>query len=222
MDRNQVGGLMDLENSFVVGRGVDETWEVLNDLEFITPCMPGAKLLSAEDDSYTGSIKVKVGPIVATYTGSATFVERDAATHRARIEASGRDPRQGNASAVVTATLHGIDASTTRVDLATSVSLSGKFASFGKGAIEDISRGVLDEFSANLEAALATGGGDVPPDAAAAGAVEGPRGGSASPEPAPLDLLAVAGGSLGKRIAPIAVAVGVLIVVIWLVRRLSR
>ena len=31
---------MELTNEFLIDRPVDETWRILNDLEFIAPCMP--------------------------------------------------------------------------------------------------------------------------------------------------------------------------------------
>lgn len=146
---------MELTNDFVIERGIDETWAILNDLEFIAPCMPGAKLTEIEGDEYRGLVKIKVGPITANYKGKASFVEQDAENHVARLKAEGRDPRQGNANAVVTATLEEIAADQTKVEIHTDLGLSGKIASFGRGAIEDVSKKLLGQFTDNLRDKLA-------------------------------------------------------------------
>lgn len=148
---------MELTNDFVVDRTVDETWAILNDLEFIAPCMPGAQLQEIEGEEYRGVVKVKVGPITAQYKGKARFVEQNAVDHTAKLKAEGRDPRQGNANAMVTATMvEGDSPATTKVTVHTDLALSGKIASFGRGAIEDVSKKILGQFVDNLRDKLAT------------------------------------------------------------------
>ena len=130
---------MELTNEFVIDRNVDETWEILNDLEFIAPCMPGAQLQEIEGDEYRGVVKIKVGPISAQYKGKASFIEQDVENKVAKLKAEGRDPRQGNANAMVTARMEPAGEGQTTVNIHTDLGLSGKIASFGRGAIEDVS-----------------------------------------------------------------------------------
>ena len=148
---------MELTNEFVIDRPIGETWTVLNDLEFIAPCMPGAQLTEIEGDEYRGQVKIKVGPITAAYKGKASFIEQDEATHTARLKAEGRDPRQGNANAMVTAVMTPASDTSTTVSIHTDLSLSGKIASFGRGAIEDVSKKILGQFIDNLRDKLAEG-----------------------------------------------------------------
>lgn len=156
---------MELTNDFVIDRGIDETWRILNDLEFIAPCMPGAQLTEIEGDEYRGLVKIKVGPITANYKGRASFVEQDQANHVAKLKAEGRDPRQGNANAMVTATMEEVAAEQTKVTIHTDLGLSGKIASFGRGAIEDVSKKILGQFTDNLQAKLEDSESDGPGDA---------------------------------------------------------
>ena len=163
---------MELTNEFLIDRPVDETWRILNDLEFIAPCMPGAQLQEIEDDEYRGVVKIKVGPITAQYKGKASFVEQDEANKVARLKAEGRDPRQGNANAMVTATMAAVGDTQTTVNIHTDLGLSGKIASFGRGAIEDVSKKILGQFTDNLRQKLEEGDGpaaDAPAGAGAAG-----------------------------------------------------
>src|SRR5207302_770433 len=81
---------MQLEHSFTVPADVEDAWAVLLDVERIAPCMPGATLEAVEGDEFTGSVKVKLGPINLTYKGKARFVEKDALAHRAVIDARGK------------------------------------------------------------------------------------------------------------------------------------
>lgn len=226
---------MELTNEFNIDRPIDDTWRILNDLEFIAPCMPGAQLQEVEGDEYRGIVKIKVGPITAKYAGKASFVEQNEADKVAKLKAEGRDPRQGNANALITATMTSVSDTETTVNIHTDLSLSGKIASFGRGAIEDVSKKLLTQFSDNLRDKLEADGAPgtetataetTPAEAAPAAetpAAEAPAETPAvapvadkvrkieSPEPKPVDILAVTGDSVAKRVAPVLGAVLLLI-----------
>lgn len=234
---------MELTNEFRVGVPVDEAWAVLTDVERIAPCMPGAQLTEVDGDTYTGNVKVKVGPITAQYKGTATFVEKDDAAHRAVLKADGRDTRgQGNASALVTATLVA-DGDGTKVTVLTELTVTGKVAQFGRGVLADVSAKLVGQFVQCLESDVLSGDAtpEVPepstnglaaepaatePAPVAAGA--GPAAAPVTPtgptgprkieskEATAVDLLGTAGAPVAKRIAPVF---GVLVVVVWLLRR---
>ena len=76
---------MKLENSFTVPVTADVAWRVLLDVEQVAPCMPGATLTGRDGDNFTGTVKVKVGPVSLTYGGSATFASLDEASRTAVI-----------------------------------------------------------------------------------------------------------------------------------------
>ena len=183
---------MELSNEFRVGVPVATAWDVLTDVERIAPCMPGAELQEVEGDEYRGIVKVKVGPITAQYKGKATFVELDAAGHRAVLRAEGRDTRgAGNANATITATL-AEDGDGTRVTVVTDLAVTGKVAQFGRGVLSDVSAKLLDQFVASLErdvlvagaddaAAVATGAAE--PEAVLEAAAAAPDTAAVEPEP---------------------------------------
>ena len=101
---------MQLENKFTIEAPLDKAWAALNTPETIAPCFPGATLTEYEGDSFTGTVKVKLGPIAMTYKGKGTYVSRDEAAHEVIIDASGRDSR-GNGTANATMTFSGTLAS---------------------------------------------------------------------------------------------------------------
>ena len=162
---------MELSSSFEVARSLEDTWAVLTDVERIAPCLPGAKLQEVEGEEHRGIVKVKVGPITAEYKGVATFTEKDDSSHRAVLEAKGRDTRgAGNASAVITAQLAAVDDNTTSVTVDTDLTISGKVAQFGRGVMADVSAKLMGQFADNLAAMLeedATGADDAAGDSGA-------------------------------------------------------
>ena len=143
---------MELVNDFTVNAPIDETWATLTDLEKIAPCMPGAQLTEIEGETYRGLVKVKVGPITAQFKGQAHFLERDEAAHRAALKAEGRDTGgKGNASAVITAQLVSVTDASTKVTVTSDLTITGKVAQFGRGALADVSDKLLKQFVHNLE-----------------------------------------------------------------------
>ncbi|WP_410787942.1 SRPBCC family protein [Kribbella sp. C-35] len=148
---------MKLEHKFVVPAPVEQTWAAFNDLERVVPCFPGATLTSYEGDDFTGTCKVKLGPVSLQYSGNGTFVERDEAGHHAVIEAKGKDRRgNGTASARVTAHLNGTTDGSTEVTVDTDLTITGRPAQFGRGLIQDVSNKLLDQFTTCLKTKLDT------------------------------------------------------------------
>jgi carbon monoxide dehydrogenase subunit G len=172
---------MKIENQFTVHAPIDEAWKVLTDLEGIAPCLPGAQLTGVDGDVYKGKVRIKVGPVISEFAGTAQFAEKDDDAHRAVIDAKGRDSRSaGNASAMITAQLRP-DGESTVVNVDTDMKVSGKLAQFGSGMIKEVSEKLLGQFVTSLEAKIGSGttpaGSDVnlPP--------EPPEPGQAEPDP---------------------------------------
>ncbi|MEY2967228.1 MAG: hypothetical protein RLY50_1278 [Actinomycetota bacterium] len=216
-----------LKHTFTVPVPVDDAWRILTDVERIAPCLPGAQLQEIEGDIFRGVVKVKVGPIQAQFKGQASFVERDDANHRAVLKGEGRDTGgKGNASALITATMTSQSATETTCDVTTDLTITGKVAQFGRGAMKDISDKLLAQFVENLNTLIA----EQPADAAATPPVPAPAepGGDAAPgastvrtidapEAAPIDLLSTAGGTIAKYALPAVAALVAVVVVAVLV-----
>lgn len=208
---------MDLNHQFTVAVPVEDAWRILTDVERIAPCLPGAQLQEIEGDTYRGIVKVKVGPIQAQFKGQANFIERDDVAHKVVLKGEGRDTTgKGNASAIITAEMTAVDASNTAVTVNTDLSVTGKVAQFGRGAMADISDKLLAQFVVNLNALIA----EQPALAAAPAATPEPTEGVRtieSAEVAPLDLLSAAGSPILKRAIPVVVVV--VAVLVWLAVR---
>ena len=160
---------MRFENEIKVDQPPAELFAFLTDVERVAPCLPGASIDGRDGDDYTGSMKVKVGPITGTYKGTMRFLEQDEDALRAVMSARAAEvDGQGHAEAKITTRIEdaGDDASVVRME--TDLQMRGRVAQFGRGAMEKISQRMFDEFARNLEREMAGGG-----DAAEADATDG-------------------------------------------------
>ena len=233
---------MELEQQFTIPTDIDHAWNLLNDVEGIAPCFPGAKVISATEESVDGQVKVKLGPVMLTYAGVLEFVERDEATHRLVMSGQGTDAKgNGSATAKITARLTEVGAGSTRCDMVTDLDITGRPAQFGRGMMLEIGNNILGKFSKNLANMLSADEDSAP---GVASVVDRPASSStaaqtkASTQPiaqptrtAPgarkatrvqqedsLDLLSAAGGATAKRLLPVLAGVAAVVaVVIWVV-----
>jgi carbon monoxide dehydrogenase subunit G len=232
---------MKIENSFTIDAPVEQAWTMLTDIPGIAPCLPGAKLTDEKDGVYSGSVKIKVGPVTAEYRGSAEFIERDDENHRAVIDGKGRDSRgAGNAQALITAEMHDEGNDQTRVDISTDLKITGKVAQFGRGVMQDVSEKLLGQFAdcletkfegtaalediaaASAEAEADADAADAPTATAASAVASTADTGSVAAvaeddDDEALDLLDVAGGAVFKRLIPMALLALIIVVVLILV-----
>lgn len=147
---------MQLENKFTIEAPIEKAWVALNTPDMIAPCFPGATLTEYEGESFTGTVKVKLGPISLTYKGKGTYVDRDDANHTVRIEASGRDSRgNGTANATVTGTMVADGPNKTAVTMVTDMTITGRPAQFGRGVISDVADKIIGQFAACVAKKLA-------------------------------------------------------------------
>ncbi|MBG0813524.1 SRPBCC family protein [Planomonospora sp. ID82291] len=166
---------MRFEHEFTVPVPVEQAWAVLLDVERVAPCLPGAVLDTVEGDSFTGRLKVRVGPITVTYRGSAAFADVDKDAHTAVLKASGKEARgPGTASATVTVRLSPEGAGT-RAAVETSFTVTGRPAQFGRGVMAEVGAKLIDRFAAELSGLLsepAAGEASAPGGTPAAGSPE--------------------------------------------------
>lgn len=153
---------MDLTHTFTVPTSVEETWSHFGDIKAVGECFPGATVTSADEDSFAGSVKVKLGPIALVYNGSGTFTEKDESAHTFKVDAKGKDKRgNGTAGAKVDLSMQAGADGGTDVRVVTDLAITGKPAQFGRGVMQDVSDKLLGQFVACLEQRL-SGPGEVP------------------------------------------------------------
>ena len=172
---------MRFENEIEVAQPPKELFAFLTDVERVAPCLPGASIDGREGDDYTGSMKVKVGPITGTYKGKMRFLEQDEEALRAVMSARAAEVNgQGDAEAKITTQIEADGDASSRIRMETDLQMRGRVAQFGRGAMEKISQRMFDEFARNLEREMSGGGGAA--EAPEAEGREEPRA-EAAPEP---------------------------------------
>lgn len=154
---------MKLSNEFTVAVPLERAWETLLDIERVAGFLPGATIEpSSEEGVYRGKMKVKVGPMVVNYEGTARLTNADESEHVADIAVQARDTKgQGTASAVIHNRLVPHDTGT-RVIAETDLSITGRQAQFGRGIMQDVAGRMLDDFAHRFEAYLLSGDGEQP------------------------------------------------------------
>lgn len=198
---------MQLTHSFTVPAGVDVAWNTFMDLREVGECFPGATVTDASGDSFSGQVKVKLGPIAMVYSGTGEFTERDDSAHRAVIKAEGKDKRgNGTAGATATIQLESVSESETKVDVTTDLLVTGKPAQFGRGVMQDVSDKLLGQFVQCIEGKLAGDHASAPAAKASSGASpeSDAQAGTAKKEPAgqpakPLGTAAMFGATAGDQ-----------------------
>jgi uncharacterized protein len=216
---------MRIHNEISVHAPADELFAFLSDVERVGPCLPGASIDGRDGDDYAGSMKVKVGPINATYKGKMRFVELDKEARRAVMRARAQEVNgQGNAEASITTEVEDAGGeSVIRMD--TDLQMRGRVAQFGRGAMEKISQRMFEEFARNIErevsgngagagdaaagdgAEAAGGDGREAVDGEPAGRPTGRRRAAAGGDEEPaLDVLGTFGGPALARVAPVVAA----------------
>lgn len=223
---------MRLDHEFSVAAPIEEVFQALLDPERVAPCMPGATLTGVDGDTFTATVAVKLGPIALKYKGSGEFVEKDEAARTLVIKASGKDVKgAGTASATVTVTLTE-KGTETHGAVATDLKVTGRPAQFGRGLMAEVSGKLLGEFASCLSTKLGsaelpamgpgetstpdTGGEGVREPAAAQRPVAQPD------EAEAIDLMALAGAPMAKRLLPVAAAAILIAAAIFVVRALRR
>src|SRR3954463_7430548 len=156
---------MKLENEFTVPASIDQAWDVLLDVPRVAPCLPGATVEPerGEEGEYKGQMKIKIGPITASYKGTVKIQEADEAAHRVAMRAQAKDARgQGTAAATITSTMEEV-AEGTKINVVTDMRVTGPAAQFGRGVMQDVSAKLMTRFAECLAQQMQ---GDATPAAA--------------------------------------------------------
>lgn len=176
-----------LEKSYPMPASADTGWALLQDIEGVASCMPGAKITERVDaQHYKGTVAVKLGPASLSFRGEIEVRALDAAARSLHLFAKGTDSTGGSAASMdLTARVEAVDAASCNLVGTSEVTMSGKAATFGGRVMGPVSDQILGQFAANFAAKVQ--------EMQAAPSIAGAAAGSASPaaEPKPLNALAL-------------------------------
>jgi carbon monoxide dehydrogenase subunit G len=140
---------VELDHPFSTTRPIDESYAAILDLERLVPCVEGGSVIERTGpDSVRAEIKVKMGAMSMTFTGTVEVVEQDAAARRAVLSVKAKEAGgQGHANATVAfalteggGTIH------------TNAQITGKAASMGEGVVVGVLDALINDFTGKLAA----------------------------------------------------------------------
>jgi len=139
--------MVELDHSFTTGKPVDEMWDAILDLDRVIPLVEGGSVLErTAPESARAEIKVKMGAMSMTFTGTVDVVERDDAAYRAVMRVKSREAGgQGHANADVTFAL-----SDGGGKVHTAAQITGKAASMGEGVVQSVLDALIKDFTGKL------------------------------------------------------------------------
>ena len=141
---------VELEHEFTTAKPIDESFATILDLTRVVPCVEGGSVLEETGPtSVKAQIKIKMGAMSMTFTGTVEIVEQDAAGHRAVMSVKSREAGgQGYANATVVFAL--TDGGGT---IKTNAQITGKAASMGEGVVVGVLDALIADFAGKLGAA---------------------------------------------------------------------
>lgn len=150
-----------IEESFQVDAPVEEVWSFLIEPERVVKCLPGASLAgSTGERSYEGTVKVKVGPVTATYKGTVEFTEVDEESHRVTVVGEGMEKAGGGqAKMTMVSTVTALPDGGSEVRVEQDVEVVGKLAQFGRGMVQEVGKQLFSQFTDCARKRLEEGSG---------------------------------------------------------------
>ncbi len=127
-------------------------WDMLQDIEGVASCLPGAKITERVDDTHFKGT-VKLGPATVNFKGNIEIASIDPAERRMHIIGTGSDTGGASGASLdlhawVQEAAGGGSTLTGKSD----VSVTGKVAAFGARLMNSVSEVLLQKFFTNLGA----------------------------------------------------------------------
>ncbi|WP_321929634.1 SRPBCC family protein [Paraburkholderia guartelaensis] len=163
-----------LDKAFPLDASAERAWALMQDIEAVAGCMPGAKITERIDDThYKGTITVRLGPATMAFKGDIEVLALDATTRSLHLLGKGTDSTGSSAATMdLTASVQPTGETCTLAGKS-EVTMSGKAAALGGRLMGPVSEQLLKQFVANFSARLnAMAPPQAAPDAAASAADE--------------------------------------------------
>lgn len=147
---------MILDQRAVIPAPVDRVWSFVMDIPAVSRCVPGVEEFEpVEPDTYTGALKVKVGPIVVRLQGRIVVAERDRNALRSTLDMQASERRiNSTVTARTTMQLAARSETETELRIHTEASILGKLGEFGQAVMRRKADQIVGEFARNVASAL--------------------------------------------------------------------
>jgi carbon monoxide dehydrogenase subunit G len=145
---------MDFTGRYAIDAAPQAVWDGLNDPVILKACIPGCEQLEKTSPTdFVATVKLKIGPLSATFKGKVTLSELDP-PRRCKIGGEGQGGvagfAKGDAEVVLTP-----EGAGTVLTYTAKASVGGKLAQIGQRLIDGAARQIADDFFKRFAAALA-------------------------------------------------------------------
>jgi uncharacterized protein len=150
-----------IDHRITVPAPPEQVWAFMMDVPAVSQCVPGVEgVARIDDETYSGVMRVRVGPIQVRLDGRVILAERDKATRQARMDLKAADKRlNGAVNAKMRLQLWAADdGRQTDVEIRTDANVMGKLGEFGQAVIRKKADQIVQEFATNLSAAVTARG----------------------------------------------------------------
>jgi carbon monoxide dehydrogenase subunit G len=145
-----------LEKVFPLTATADSAWQLLQDIETVAGCMPGAKITERVDDThYKGTITVRLGPATMAFKGTIEVIDLDAAQRSLHLVGKGADATGTSAASMDLVAAVQAAGEACELTGKSEVTTSGKAAALGGRLMGPVADQMLKQFVANFAARLA-------------------------------------------------------------------
>lgn len=140
---------VDLDHTFTTSRSIDDSYAAILDLDRLVPCVEGGSVLERTGpESVKAEIRVKMGAMSLTFSGTLDVTEQDAAAHHIVLNVKSREKGgQGYANATIA-----FDLTDGGGNIHTHAQISGKAASMGEGVVAGVLDALIKDFAGKLGA----------------------------------------------------------------------
>lgn len=129
---------MKMESEHVIPASQDHVWEALNDIEVLRLAIPGCEEVERlEDGALKARVRIKVGPVSATFAGRLSFEDVDA-PHGYTLHFEGQGGMAGHARGQATVRLHATGPQVTTLAYVAHAQIGGRLAQVGARLIEGV------------------------------------------------------------------------------------
>lgn len=141
---------------FPLDGSVSDAWDLLENIEQVASCMPGAEITETVDENnFKGSVKVKIGPMHVAFNGDIAVQEINPGEHQVHLIAKGQDSKgTSSASMDLTASVRTGESGTSELTGDADVTVNGKLANFGGRMMTQVADQILGQFADNFSSKL--------------------------------------------------------------------
>jgi carbon monoxide dehydrogenase subunit G len=141
---------------FPLDGSVSDAWNLLENIEQVASCMPGAEITETVDENnFKGSVKVKIGPMHVAFNGDIAVREINPGEHRVHLIAKGQDSKgTSSASMDLTASVRAGESGASELTGDADVTVNGKLANFGGRMMTQVADQILGQFADNFSSKL--------------------------------------------------------------------